>query len=88
MLSCDGGQSKLIITMVIYDMDNLSDDGKEFRSGGRRAMMIVARGDYAPELMRNWRIIFDRLRLFEDFWMPFYLSGDLKAMNMFSGRSI
>ena len=85
--SFDGGNGKLIVCLSVVDMDNPSDSGSMFKSNGRRQQLVVARGDFAPENMFNWSVILSKLGIFDEnhFWREFYVSGDLKVMNAFSG---
>ena len=64
--SFDGGNSKLIVTLTVIDLDNPTDEGSQFMSNGRRAQLVIARGDYAPENLHNWRIILSKLRIFDE----------------------
>ena len=84
VFQCDGGQKKLLVTMIIYDLDDLDKNG-EFQPGGRRGMYVVARAHYADENSHNWNLIFEKLKLW-DFHYDFIISGDLKTMNLFTGR--
>ena len=66
-------------------MDNI--DGGEFKSSGRRQMLVIARGDYAVENHHNWSLILSKLKIFDEthFWRPFYVAADCKVMNCFTG---
>ena len=77
----------MIVCLSVVDMDNPSDSGSMFKSNGRRQQLVVARGDFAPENMFNWSVILAKLGIFDEnhFWREFYVSGDLKVMNAFSG---
>ena len=87
IFSFDGGNSKLIVTLTVIDLDNPTDEGSEFMSNGRRQQIVIARGDYAPENLHNWRIILSKLRIFDEshFNREFMVTGDLKVMNCFTG---
>ena len=77
----------MIITLTVVDLDNPTDEGSEFKSNGRRQQLVIARGDYAPENLHNWRIILSKLRIFDPshFCREFMVTGDLKVMNCFTG---
>ena len=73
---------------LIFFQDDLNDENSEFKRGGKRQMFVIARADYCPETTENWRIIFDKLGIFdrERWWRPFYIAGDLKCLNQITGK--
>ena len=86
VLALDGGQDKLVATLVVFDLDNLdevTDTG--FSVGGRKQIFLVACAANVPENRAMVKLFFQEMKV-KELDKPFILVGDEKMKNIMFGE--
>ena len=86
VLALDGGQDKLVATLIVFDLDNIdevTDTG--FSVGGRKQIFLVACAANVPENRAMVKLFFEEMKV-KDLDKPFILVGDEKMKNLMFGK--
>lgn len=90
----DSGQGQLLMTLTLYDPDNLlnikeqvratrkSGPGVKFKETGVQKVMILACAPEVPENVFNVKIFIEKVGLSR---LPYTFTGDLKLLNIVAG---
>ena len=88
VIALDGGQDKLVATLVVFDLDTLdevTDTG--FSVGGRKQIFLVACAANVPENRTMVKLFFKEMKV-KDLVYPFILVSDEKMKNLIFGKNL
>ena len=89
IFGCDGGQAKCIVTLIVKDKDNETEEEDEkalsqYKPTGQKRVMVVAKADEVPETRENVEILLNSLN-FPELSKECQVVCDLKLCNFLLG---